>query len=194
MGSTHPHAPRGEALRSQDCRDRRAPPSGLPADVSLGLAIAMADTMTYLCGGDIDACNCERRHGWISPLRLLAADVCSPDLSPSSPPPPPGVVPFWVTGRCRRRFRQPKGLRIPSQLLPSSNASHRATVCRPVVGARRAREQGGGAQGCRRARGSAQAAARRRYRAGGLPGTGELGLEGALVGQVPWLARPQELG
>ena len=46
MGSTHPHAPRGEALRSQDCRDRRAPPSGLPADVSLGLAIAMADTIT----------------------------------------------------------------------------------------------------------------------------------------------------
>ena len=54
MGSTHPHAPRGEALRSQDCRDRRAPPSGLPADVRLGLAITkMADTMT-LCGGDID--------------------------------------------------------------------------------------------------------------------------------------------
>ena len=106
------------------------------------------------------------------------------------PPPPPGVVPFWVTGRCRRRFRQPKGLRIPSQLLPSSNASHRSTDCRPVVGARRAREQGGGAQGRRRARGSAQAAARRRYRAG-VPCTLELqiGLEGALVGQVPWPAR-----
>jgi len=49
------------------------------------------------------------------------------------------------------------------------DASSRSSACRPVVGARGARAQGGGAHGRRRARGPAQAAARRRYRAGALP-------------------------